>query len=107
MPPPHPSAPCSQGPVTHADALCPHDGVDVFNAERSVHATHQCFMSVPSEVWNELTSRFQQVASPVPAVSRLVECQQCRAKHAAERQALDAERAEISKLDTTKLDTSL
>ena len=68
----------SPGPVTHADALCPHDAVDVSKEARSVDKTQQCFLPVPRSVWSELTTRFQQTSPPAPHLSRLGECAQCR-----------------------------
>ena len=92
------------GPVTHADALCQHDAVDAFKADRSVEATHDCFVTVPRSVWVDLTTRFQQVAEVAAPLTRLRECSQCHMIHQQEREALQAERDEISKLDSTKLE---
>ena len=93
------------GPVTHADALCPHNAVDAFKASaaRSVDQTLNCFVHVPIETWKDLTSRYQQEAEVAAPLSRLVECPQCQLAHQNEQQALHAEREEISKLDSTKL----
>lgn len=95
----------SPGPVTHADALCPHDAVDVYgSAGRSLSGTRLCFLQVPRSVWTELTTRFQQVADVASPITRLGECQHCQVRHQQEREALQAEREEISKLDSTKLE---
>ena len=90
--------------MTHADALCQHDAVDVFKAERTVGMAHGCFLAVPRDVWSELTGRFQQVADVAPPLSRLVECPRCQALHQQEREERMAEREEISQLDSTKLE---
>lgn len=94
------------GPVTHTDALCPHDAVGVSGdgQPQSVESLDACFVPVPRPVWADLTTRFAQAAPAAPHLSLLTECAQCRAAADRERQALAEERDEISKLDSTKLE---
>ena len=95
----------SPGPVTHADALCPHDSVDAHaNTGRSIQQTIGCFVHVPRPVWSELTTRFCQHAECAMPLIRLSECRECSIRHQQEKEALDAERLEISQLDSTKLE---
>jgi len=92
------------GPVTHADVLCAHNCVDTHH-NCSVEASRRCFMDLPRPVYFRLTEQFCYGDGPayqLPA-AQLIECPKCKQTHKAEARALQDERDEIRRLDSTEI----
>jgi len=90
------------GPLTHADVLCAHGCVDTHH-NRTVSASRECFMPLPRNVYERLADCYCATVDVRPPAAQLVECQQCAQIHEKERLALQAERDEIRKLDSTEI----
>ncbi len=98
------------GALTHSDALCPHDCVDL-DAQPPVDARHgltladarACFVPCHASLWAELETRFRAAAPAAPPVPRLVHCDVCRQTHADEARGRQLEKEEIESLDSTEI----